>query len=205
MTSRKVALTAAFLALAAGGTAACDTQAEEPEDTPATAARAAAPTSATPKRAATTAPPKRAATTTPPKRAATTTPPTRAATTTPTRAAATTVAPQPVVTTEDTEDADMADEVFYCADDEGLIADEADCDDESEESPYYLWHSPTYAPDLTPGTYLDGGDYFTAYDRASRQAFRLPTSGRVTNGTVKTNVVGRASTTNRTGTTTSGG
>lgn len=40
---------------------------------------------------------------------------------------------------------------------------------------------------------LDGGDYFPAGDRASRRAFNLPATGKVGNGTVKTNVVGRCS------------
>ncbi len=84
------------------------------------------------------------------------------------------------------------DEVFYCADEEGEIVDEDMCADGGTSS-YFLWHSASYARGLGPGTYLDGGDYFPPGDRAARRAFKLPATGKVSNGTVKTNVVGRSS------------
>jgi hypothetical protein len=52
---------------------------------------------------------------------------------------------------------------------------------------------------------LDGGDYFAAGDREARRAFKLPAVGRVANGTVKTNVVGRGSGDSGAGSGTSGG
>ena len=52
---------------------------------------------------------------------------------------------------------------------------------------------PSYARGMKPGNYLDDGDYFPAGDREARRAFKLPATGKVGNGTVKTNVVGRGS------------
>jgi hypothetical protein len=100
------------------------------------------------------------------------------------------------------------DEVFYCADEDGEIVDEENCDDDDDDddtSAYFLWHSSGYSRGLAPGTVLDGGDYFPAGDRASRRAFKLPATGKVGNGTVKTNVVGRSSGGSGVGSGTSGG
>jgi hypothetical protein len=88
---------------------------------------------------------------------------------------------------------DSADEVFYCADEDGEIVDEDFCADDGGYQPYFLWHSSGYARGLSPGTLLDDGDYFPAGDRTARKAFKLPSTGKVSNGTVKTNVVGRGS------------
>jgi hypothetical protein len=82
--------------------------------------------------------------------------------------------------------------VFYCADEDGEVVDEDECADGGTSS-YFLWHSSGYARGLRPGTSLDGGDYFLPGDRAARRAFKLPATGKVGNGTVKTNVVGRSS------------
>jgi uncharacterized membrane protein YgcG len=91
-------------------------------------------------------------------------------------------------------DAEDEEEVFYCADEDGEIVEEENCDDAAGGGGlFFLWHSTSYARDLGPGQRLDGGDYFPAGDKASRRAFKLPAAGRVTNGTVKTNVVGRGS------------
>lgn len=84
------------------------------------------------------------------------------------------------------------DEVFYCADEDGQIVEEDNCADEGTTT-YLLWHSPAYARGLSVGTTLDGGESFAAGDRAARRSFRLPATGAVPNGTVKTNVVGRGS------------
>lgn len=97
---------------------------------------------------------------------------------------------------EETDEPDVEeaeDEVFYCADEDGQIVDEDNCD-QPDTPNFFLWHSPGYPRGLSTGTQLDGGDYFAPGDRASRRAFRLPATGRVSNGTVKTNVVGRSST-----------
>jgi hypothetical protein len=91
----------------------------------------------------------------------------------------------------DVDDSEESDEVFYCADEDGMIVDEQDCVDDT--GTYFLWHSSTYSRGLPTGEYLDGGDYFSATDRKARTAFKLPSTGTVRNGTVKTNVVGTGS------------
>ncbi|MEU8233937.1 hypothetical protein AB0C12_30490 [Actinoplanes sp. NPDC048967] len=171
MASRKVALTAAFLALAAGGTAACDTTYDDSDDSGYTYdGYAAGPGSDA-------------------------------------------VADTGEVDDEDEyyeeeeeeEDQGPVDEVFYCADEDGEIVDEDNCADADETSSFFLYHSSSYARGLKPGTYLDGGDSFSAGDRAARRAFKLPATGKVGNGTVKTNVVGRGSTGSGLSSGTSGG
>ncbi|MEV4635919.1 hypothetical protein AB0J80_01070 [Actinoplanes sp. NPDC049548] len=94
---------------------------------------------------------------------------------------------------EEEDEEQPSDEVFYCADEDGKIVDEDRCDDDSGSTSYFLWHSAGYPRHLKPGTKLDGGDHFRANDQQSRRAFKLPTTGKVTNGTVKTNVVGSRS------------
>ncbi|GAA0420625.1 hypothetical protein Aca07nite_11510 [Actinoplanes capillaceus] len=106
---------------------------------------------------------------------------------------------EPPVTTAPIEEP-MDQEVFYCADEEGMVVEEESCAEEDSDL-YLIWHSPTYSLGYPVGTYLDGGDYFPAGDRASRRAFKLPSTGAVSNSTVKTNVVGRSSG----GSTTAGG
>ncbi|MET8152308.1 hypothetical protein ACIBSW_30580 [Actinoplanes sp. NPDC049668] len=95
---------------------------------------------------------------------------------------------------EESGDGEPADEVFYCADGVGEIVDEEYCADNDWGPTYFFWHSPDYTRGLAPGEQLDGGDYFPASDTAARRAFKLPSAGKVSNGTVKTNVVGRGST-----------
>ncbi|HEX8626561.1 MAG TPA: hypothetical protein VF755_00125 [Catenuloplanes sp.] len=119
MTSRRVALTTAFLTLAAGGTAACD----------------------------------------------------------------------------DASDYDQ-DEVFYCADANGTVVDEDYCDDDGNRGGvgggFFLWHSVAFASGYAVGTKLPpGGSRFPYNDQRSRSAYGLPATGKVSNGTVKTNVVGK--------------
>lgn len=112
-------------------------------------------------------------------------PVTTAPTTTPVKPATKPVTPAP---TEEPVDQ----EVFYCADEEGMVVEEESCSDEYSGL-FFIWHSSAYSRGYPVGTYLDGGDYFPAGDRASRRAFQLPATGAVSNGTVKTNVVGRTS------------
>jgi hypothetical protein len=152
MSSHKVALSAAFLALAAGGTAACDAYPDDDTD--------------------------------------------RYETVYNSESDGYSAGDDPADSdTEEAADLDEAsgDEVFYCADEDGEIVDEDDCDTAGGSSSYFLWHSTGYSRGLAPGTTLDGGDRFPAGDRASRRAFELPATGTVSNGTVKTNVVGRSS------------
>lgn len=190
MSSRKVALTAAFLALAAGGTAACD----NPDDDIAGSTYEADSTGQQATPAAVTSPPRSTA----PRTTAPSSPRTTAPRTSP-------PAPAPPVVAEPEESVDEAttDEVFYCADEEGEIVEDDYCADES--SSYFLWYSPLYARGLSPGSYLDGGDYFSAGDQEARRAFKLPATGKVGNGTVKTGIVGRGSDGSGIGSGTSGG
>ena len=94
---------------------------------------------------------------------------------------------------------DTQDEGFYCADANGVVVDEDNCDDDGNTGvggvgllPFFIWHSASYRPGYAVGTKLPpGGSRFAYNDRAARQRFGLPTSGRISNGTVKTSVVGK--------------
>lgn len=166
MTSRRVALTAAFLALAAGGTAACDRTSDDDygtgypdplhdtgyDDAAEPVTRPAATPSRTPPR-------------TPRPRRPTKPPP--------------------------------PDDVFYCADADGVIVDDWYCDEDEPEfydpSVYYLWHSTGYRGHWVPGDHLPGGRRIAVDDDAARKRAGLPATGFVGNGSVKTNIVGRSS------------
>jgi hypothetical protein len=94
---------------------------------------------------------------------------------------------------------DTQDEGFYCADANGVVVDEDNCDDDGNNGvggvgllPFFIWHSTSYRPGYAVGTKLPpGGSRFAYNDRAARQRFGLPATGRVSNGTVKTSVVGK--------------
>ena len=93
---------------------------------------------------------------------------------------------------------DTQDEGFYCADENGVIVDEDNCDDDRVGGggvgllPFFIWHSVGYRPGYPVGYRLPpGGSRFPYNDRASRAKFGLPTTGRVSNGTIKTSVVGK--------------
>ncbi len=166
MTSRRVGLTAAFIALAAGGAAACDRPADDEAfydsgsdmgdfvaEDPTPSATSARPvrTSATPWRKPSAAP-----TTTPPP----------------------------------------AEAVFYCADEEGYVAEDWYCDDEDPEydpSAYFLYYSRSYGHAWAPGDVLPGGSRIRLDDTRARTKLGLPATGFVGNGSVKTNIVGRSS------------
>jgi hypothetical protein len=164
MTSRKVALTAAFLALAAGGTAACDSADDDwgSDDT----TGYSYDTEEYPGGAHST-------------------------TFHGTGSTTSGSLDGDDYVTDDSEES--TDEVFYCADEDGEIVDEELCADGDGGTSYFLWHSSGYDRGLSPGTVLDDGEHFPAGDRAARRAFKLPAAGAVSNGTVKTNVVGRSS------------
>jgi hypothetical protein len=92
------------------------------------------------------------------------------------------------------------DEGFYCADENGVIVDEDLCDDSNNNSsgggvgflPFFIWHSPSYRSGYSVGSKLPaGGSKFAYNDRAARSSFGLPSSGKISNGTVKTSVVGK--------------
>ncbi len=94
---------------------------------------------------------------------------------------------------------DTQDEAFYCADENGTVVDEDYCDDDNDRGGgvgfvplFFIWHSSSYRPGYAVGTKLPaGGNRFAYNDRAARQSFGLPASGRISNGTVKTSVVGK--------------
>ena len=94
---------------------------------------------------------------------------------------------------------DTQDEGFYCADANGVVVDEDNCDDNNNNGgggigllPFFIWHSSSYRPGYAVGSKLPpGGSRFAYNDRAARQRFGLPSSGRISNGTVKTSVVGK--------------
>ena len=87
-------------------------------------------------------------------------------------------------------------EGFYCADANGRIVDESYCDANHYYGgggvPYYIWHSSAYRSGYPIGSVLPvGGSRFAYNDQASRRSFGLPATGRIGNGTIKTNVVGK--------------
>jgi hypothetical protein len=87
-------------------------------------------------------------------------------------------------------------EGFYCADANGVVVDEDLCDANRHYGgglvPYYIWHAPFYGGGYPVGFRLpSGGNRFAYNDQASRSTFGLPKTGRIGNGTVKTNVVGK--------------
>ena len=87
------------------------------------------------------------------------------------------------------------DEGFYCADANGVVVDEDYCDDDNGGGGgggFFIWHSSGYRSGYPVGSRLPaGGSKFAYNDRAARSSFGLPSTGRITNGTVKTSVVGK--------------
>ncbi|WP_246612343.1 hypothetical protein [Paractinoplanes bogorensis] len=94
-------------------------------------------------------------------------------------------------------DDDYQDAGFYCADANGVVVDEDYCDDDNNNSggsalPFFIWYSSGYRSGYPVGYKLpSGGSKFAYNDKAARQSFGLPSSGRIGNGTVKTSVVGK--------------
>ena len=91
---------------------------------------------------------------------------------------------------------DERDEGFYCADANGVVVDEDYCDDDNGGGGggggFFIWHSSGYRSGYPVGSRLPaGGSKFAYNDRAARSSFGLPSSGRISNGTVKTSVVGK--------------
>ncbi|MDR6325349.1 hypothetical protein [Actinoplanes couchii] len=91
---------------------------------------------------------------------------------------------------------EYTDEGFYCADSNGVIVDEDYCDDDNNGGGggggFFIWHSSGYRSGYPVGTKLPaGGSKFAYNDKVSRSKFGLPSSGKISNGTVKTSVVGK--------------
>jgi hypothetical protein len=108
-------------------------------------------------------------------------------------------------------DNDRHDEGFYCADANGVVVDEDNCDDNRNNGggglgllPFFIWHSSGYRSGYPIGSRLpSGGSRFAYNDRAARSSFGLPESGRIGNGTIKSSVVGKGGSGSSTGKTTS--
>jgi hypothetical protein len=96
-------------------------------------------------------------------------------------------------------DNDTQDEGFYCADANGTVVDEDNCDDDDNNGGgvgfvplFFIWHSSSYRSGYPVGSRLPaGGSKFAYNDRAARSSFGLPSTGRISNGTIKTSVVGK--------------
>jgi hypothetical protein len=88
---------------------------------------------------------------------------------------------------------EYVDEGFYCADADGTIVDEDFCDDDGGGGGgFFIWHSSGYRSGYPIGSKLPaGGTKFAYNDAASRSKFGLPSNGKISNGTVKTSVVGK--------------
>ena len=95
---------------------------------------------------------------------------------------------------------DTQDEGVYCADENGTVVDEDNCDDDGNNNGggvgfvplFFIWHSTSFRTGYAVGSRLPaGGSRFAYNDRAARQSFGLPATGRIGNGTVKTSVVGK--------------
>ena len=90
---------------------------------------------------------------------------------------------------------DNQDEGFYCADANGVVVEEDNCDDDNGGGGgggFFIWHSSGYRSGYPVGSRLpSGGSKFAYNDRAARSSFGLPSTGRISNGTVRTSVVGK--------------
>jgi hypothetical protein len=73
-------------------------------------------------------------------------------------------------------------EQVYCADRDGVIADDDACDD-SRAGSHFFWIGP-YGRGLLPGHRLSGGTKVPVTDAAARRQNGLPGTGKVTNGSV---------------------
>lgn len=90
---------------------------------------------------------------------------------------------------------------FYCTDENGTVIDEDYCDEENENynsGMFFMYMgSSLHTPPSGFSTYPAGhklpatNPKFSVTDRAARTKFGLPATGRVSNGTVKTGVVGK--------------
>jgi hypothetical protein len=90
---------------------------------------------------------------------------------------------------------------FYCANEQGQVVDSDRCDEDSPNYSsstfiYYMGSSLHTPPNgystYHRGTTLPAGAAkFKANDVAARQRFGLPAKGAISNGTVKTGVVGK--------------
>jgi len=86
----------------------------------------------------------------------------------------------------------------YCSNAEGVVIDESYCDETSSNyNPgTFIWIGGTSVHGSN-GNYATGsrlpaaGHKFSVTDKASRTKFGLPSTGKISNGTVKTGVIGK--------------
>lgn len=84
---------------------------------------------------------------------------------------------------------------FYCTTRDGTVVNEDRCDNAlpgGTGGDFFIWHT-TGSDRYNPGQRvpLDRGQRFAYNDANARAQYGLPTSGRVSNGSVKTGVVGK--------------
>lgn len=89
---------------------------------------------------------------------------------------------------------------FYCTDNNGTVVDEDYCDDaDGSGGGFFFMYmgSSMHAPPSGHSTYPVGSRLpasapkFSVTDKSMRSKYGLPTSGKVSNGTIKTGVVGK--------------
>ncbi len=78
---------------------------------------------------------------------------------------------------------DESDEQVYCTDQDGVIVDDDLCDDDDGHGTYFF-RAGNYGRGLRPGDRITGGTRFGVNDSAARARYGLPSTGRVSNGTV---------------------
>ncbi len=93
---------------------------------------------------------------------------------------------------------DNEDGHFYCTDANGTVIDESYCDDPDGSGGGFFFmymgssmHAPATGSSYPVGSKLPAGAQKFQNTTANRAKFGLPASGRITNGTVKTGVVGK--------------
>jgi hypothetical protein len=93
---------------------------------------------------------------------------------------------------------DSEDGHFYCTDSTGTVIDESYCDDPDGSGGGYFFmymgssmHTPTTGSSYPVGSKLPAGAQKFQNTAVNRTKFGLPATGRITNGTVKTGVIGK--------------
>ncbi len=77
---------------------------------------------------------------------------------------------------------------FYCVDEDSTVVDESNCDDDRDNRHWIAYGA--FPVGLLIGHRLASASRFRASDAAARQRWGLPPTGRISNGTVKTGVIG---------------
>jgi hypothetical protein len=84
--------------------------------------------------------------------------------------------------------------VYYCVDESNTVVAEDRCDEDGDGhgGAYYLFHT-SPGSSYTTGQQIpaSSGSRFPHHDQAARKAAGIPETGKVSNGSVKTGVVGK--------------